>query len=57
MPQLSFSLFIFQKKIYVYIHSFRNERYKNATELSKHIWSLNDMEISYEINWCKIKQA
>ena len=68
MSQLSFSftfsLFIFQKKIYVYIQtyrnhtcSFRNERYKNTTELSKLIRSLKDMEISYEINWCKIRQA
>ena len=60
----SFSLFICQKKIYVYIQtqrnhtcSFRNEGYKNTTELSKLIRSLKDMEISYEINWCKIRQA
>ena len=37
--------------------SFRNERYKNATELSKYIWSLKDRKINYEIRWRKIRQA
>ena len=37
--------------------SFRNERYKHATELSKHIWSLKDQKIAYQIKWRKIKQA
>ena len=37
--------------------SFRNERYKHATELSKHIWSLKDQKIAYQIKWWKIKQA
>ena len=37
--------------------SFRNERYKNVTELSKHIWSLKDRRINYEIKWRKVKQA
>ena len=39
------------------ICSFRNERYKHATELSKYIWSLKDQKIAYEINWRKVKQA
>ena len=40
-----------------HIRSFRNERYKHATELSKHIWSLKDQKIAYQIKWRKIKQA
>ena len=38
--------------------SFRNERYKNVTELSKYIWSLKDRKINYEIKSCwKVRQA
>lgn len=37
--------------------SFRNERYKNATELSKFIWSLKDRKVNYEIKWRIVKQA
>ena len=37
--------------------SFRNERYRNATELSKHVWNLKDQNILYNIKWRKIKQA
>ena len=37
--------------------SFRNERYRNATELSKHVWNLKDKNIQYKIKWRKIKQA
>ena len=40
-----------------HICSFRNERYKHGTELSKHIWSLKDQKIAYQIKWRKIKQA
>ena len=37
--------------------SFRNECYKNATELSKYIWSLKERKINYKIKWRKVKQA
>ena len=37
--------------------SFRNERYRNATELSKHMWNLKDQNIQYNIKWRKIKYA
>ena len=40
-----------------HVSSFRNERYKHATELSKYIWSLNDKNAKYNIKWRKIKQA
>ena len=35
--------------------SFRNERYKNATEFSKYIWSLKDRNIGYCIKWRIVK--
>ena len=37
--------------------SFRNKRYRNVTELSKHIWDLQDRKLNYEIKWSKVKQA
>ena len=37
--------------------SFRNKQYRNATELSKHVWNLKDKNIKYNIKWRKIKQA
>ena len=40
-----------------HICSFCNKRYRNITELSKHIWNLKDRNIEYNIKWCKIKQA
>ena len=30
---------------------------KNVTELSKHIWSLKERQINYQIKWRKVKQA
>ena len=40
-----------------HICSFKNQRYKNATELSKYIWNLKDQKIEYKIKWRKVKQA
>ena len=37
--------------------SFRNERYKHATELSKYIWSLKDRNIAHDIKLRKVNQA
>ena len=38
--------------------SFRNEQhYKIVTELGKHIWSLKERKINYQIKWWKVKQA
>ena len=31
-----------------HVCSFRNERYKHATELSKYIWTLKDQNIKYD---------
>ena len=40
-----------------HVYSFRNERYKHATELSKYIWTPKDQNIKYDIKWRKVKQA
>ena len=40
-----------------HVCSFRNERYKHVTELSKYIWSLKNQNIKYDIKWHKVKQA
>jgi len=47
----------FKLRFRSHICSFRNERYKLATELSKYTWSLKDQKIAYEIKWRKVKQA
>ena len=40
-----------------HVWSWKKERYKHATEVSKCIWSLKDKGISYKIKWRKVKQA
>ena len=47
----------FKERYRNHVCSFRNERYKNVTELSKHIWSLKERKINYQIKWRKVKQA
>ena len=37
--------------------TFRNAAKRNTTELSKHIWSLKDNNIQYNINWKIITKA
>jgi hypothetical protein len=37
--------------------SFNNLKYKNATELSKHVWELKSRNINYNIKWRIIKKA
>ena len=37
--------------------SLRNKKYANSTELSKHIWILNDNKIEYTINWSILTTA
>jgi len=32
-------------------NSFRHQRHKNSTELSKHIWALKDNNTDYSISW------
>ena len=31
---------------------FRSKGYKHRTELSKHVWSLNDSNIKFSLKWC-----
>ena len=37
--------------------SFNHERYRNVTQLSKHIWNLKDQKIKYQIKWKQVRQA
>ena len=37
--------------------SFRNERYRNSTELSKYVWGLKDKKTDYQIRWWTIRHA
>ena len=37
--------------------SFRNERYRNVTELPKHMESVQDRKINYKVKWRNVKQA
>ena len=34
-----------------HLSSMRNERYKQSTELSKHVWSLKEKQQQYEVTW------
>ena len=47
----------FKERYRNHVCSFKNERYKNVSELSKHIWSLKERKINYQIKWRKVKQA
>ena len=37
--------------------SFKNVRYKHATEPSKYIWRLKEKNVKYTIKWRKVKQV
>jgi hypothetical protein len=37
--------------------SFNNKKYKNSTELSKHIWELRDDNTRYDVKWTIISRA
>ena len=38
-------------------YSFRNERYRNATELSKNVWGLKNKKVDYQIRWRIVRHA
>ena len=40
-----------------HVSSFRNANKKHATELSKYIWQLKDLNVRYSISWKIIKQC
>ena len=35
--------------------SINHERYRNVTQLSKHIWNLKDQKIKYQIKWKQVR--
>ena len=37
--------------------SFNHEKYRDSTQLSKHIWNLKDQKAEYQIKWKQVKQA
>ena len=40
-----------------HVASFKNNKLRNATELSKHIWSLKDNNLNYNIQWKILARA
>ena len=40
-----------------HVSPFRNANKKHATELSKYIWQLKDLNVQYSISWKIIKQC
>ena len=47
----------FKKRFYNHECTFNNEAKKSNTELSKHIWELNNSKIKHRITWKILKQA
>ena len=47
----------FKTRYYNHIKSFKNKRYKNATELSKYIWKLKEKGVEHTITWKKLRQS
>ena len=37
--------------------SFNHEKYRDTTQLSKHIWNLKDQKAEFQIKWKQVKQA
>ena len=40
-----------------HVASFKNDKLKNTTELSKHIWSLKESNIKYKLSWKILARA
>ena len=47
----------FKSRYWNHTCSFRNERYRNSTELSKYVWGLKDKKTDYQIRWRCIRHA
>ena len=47
----------FKRRLYGHRQSFRSSGLRNATELSKHIWELNDRGEEYKLSWNIIDRA
>ena len=39
------------KNFVIAIQSFRDNKYRKQTEVSKHVWQFKDNEINYDIEW------
>ena len=47
----------FKQRYNNHLKSFRNEKYANETELSKHIWDLKRKNIPFSLTWSVLKRA
>ena len=47
----------FKQRYSNHLSSFRHERYKDATELSKHVWDLKTKGQDFSISWSIIRQT
>lgn len=47
----------FKERYNNHTSTFRNKKYENSTTLSKHIWTLKDLNQNYSIKWHQKKQA
>ena len=47
----------FKQRYNSHLKSFRNEKYANETELSKHIWDLKRKNIPFSLTWSVLKRA
>ena len=47
----------FKSRYRKHLSSIRHSRYRNSTELSKHIWYLKENDIAYNITWKIICKA
>ena len=47
----------FKTRYRSHVSSFKNIKYRNSTELSKHIWTLKDANVQYSIKWKVIKRC
>ena len=47
----------FKKIFYSHMHSFNNRRSEHSTTLSSHVWSLQDRQENFQIDWKVIDRA
>ena len=47
----------FKTMYYNHLMFFNNIRYRNETELSKHLWKLKEKEVQHTITWEKLRQS
>ena len=47
----------FKKRYANHLKSFRHDKYRTETELSKHIWTIKSQNLNYSINWSIVRQT